>query len=417
MSLNQSNFILRDFIIAAGGEEYRFTPNHLTYLRYTEDISSAAIRIEAQITDSETGIISELQGMEPIIVGWEDQKENFITFNGIIYDIQDRTNKEGKSKATILCCTADLMNNAATKLSKRFGPGGGKKISDIVEKEILTDVLYTTYDITAEPTQNKFSFVSPYWSPFTIIKWLCTKSISGSSGSGQNASCGYTFYLNKRGYQFQSFDSFSTQEPVKKIVVGHNPDESEEEDDKMIIPVQSMQVTTSSDILKGMNMGSFNSRVMSLDVKDMKYEEHPFNINKYYTSVPLLNPSYSPPEYFKKFDRDNASTRIMSKIMDSALFTEGKYTQGLTAQLSQAALREKLFYNKCVEVEYIGLLDLTVGDVVELLSFKGKAREVDGANSCMYVVGIVERQFISQNDNMSTKLTLSTDSPGIVIQR
>ena len=124
MSLNQSNFILRDFVIAAGGEEYRFTPNHLTYLRYTEDISSAAIRIEAQITDSETGIISELQGMEPIIVGWEDQKENFITFNGIIYDIQDRTNKEGKSKATILCCTADLMNNAATKLSKRFGPGG-----------------------------------------------------------------------------------------------------------------------------------------------------------------------------------------------------------------------------------------------------------------------------------------------------
>ena len=93
MSLNQSNFILRDFIIAAGGEEYRFTPNHLTYLRYTEDISSAAIRIEAQITDSETGIISELQGMEPIIVGWEDQKENFITFNGIISKKYDNISK------------------------------------------------------------------------------------------------------------------------------------------------------------------------------------------------------------------------------------------------------------------------------------------------------------------------------------
>ena len=67
-------------------------------------------------------------------------------------------------------------------------------------------------------------------------------------------------------------------------------------------------------------------------------------------------------------------------------------------------------------MEYIGLLDLTVGDVVELLSFKGKARDVDGANSGMYVVGIIERQFISQNANMSTKLPLYTDSPGIEIQ-
>ena len=127
-------------------------------------------------------------------------------------------------------------------------------------------------------------------------------------------------------------------------------------------------------------------------------------------------PSYGDSEKvlgtYKKFDRDNASTRIMSKIMDSALFTEGKYTQGMTAQLSQASLREKLFYNKEVEVEYIGQFDLTVGDVIELLSFKGKDRKIDNANSGFYVIGRLERQFISQNDNMSTRLTLYTDSPG-----
>ena len=412
MAQSTTNFALKDLIIAVDGEEYRFTPNHLTYLRYTEDIKSAAIRVEAQITDSETGIISSLQGMEPVIVSFDDDKENNIEFNGVIYDVQDRSNKDGKSKATIMACTADLMNNAATKLSRRFGPGGGKKISEIVEKEILTDILFTAQEITVEPTLNKFSFISPYWCPFTIIKWLCSKSISGESGSGANSSCGYAFYLNNRGYQFQSFDSFSKQEPVRKIVVGHNPDEQEDEDTKNIIPVKSMTVKTSSDVLKGMNMGSYNSRVMSLDVKDMKYEEHPFNINKYYNTIPLLNDNFKPPEYYKKFDRDNASTRIMSKIMDSALFTEGKYTQGMTAQLSQASLREKLFYNKEVEVEYIGQFDLTVGDVIELLSFKGKDRKIDNANSGFYVIGRLERQFISQNDNMSTRLTLYTDSPG-----
>ena len=105
--------------------------------------------------------------------------------------------------------------------------------------------------------------------------------------------------------------------------MGHNPDEQEDEDTKNIIPVKSMTVKTSSDVLKGMNMGSYNSRVMSLDVKDMKYEEHPFNINKYYNTIPLLNDNFKHSEYYKKFDRDNASTRIMSKNNGQCIIHRG----------------------------------------------------------------------------------------------
>jgi len=151
---------------------------------------------------------------------------------------------------------------------------------------------------------------------------------------------------------------------------------------------------------------------MTLDVKDMHYVEHPFNISKYYQDVPLMNASFSAPDYYKKFDRDNAHTRIMSKIMDTALFTEGTMTKGMTRQLSQSSLREKLFYAKSVEVEYIGTNELTVGDVVELIAFKGKDRDTDYENSGNYVIGRVEKQFLSANDQMSTKLILYTDSPG-----
>ena len=62
-----------------------------------------------------------------------------------------------------------MVNNAATKLSRRFGKGGGRKIHDIVKTEILQDILHTTYEIRVEKTQNKFSYISPYWSPFTMI--------------------------------------------------------------------------------------------------------------------------------------------------------------------------------------------------------------------------------------------------------
>ena len=169
---------------------------------------------------------------------------------------------------------------------------------------------------------------------------------------------------------------------------------------------------SSFDVLKGLNVGSFNSMVMTLDVKDMHYVEHPFNITKYYQEVPLMNPNFKAPEYYSKFDRENAHTRIMSKVMDTALFTEGTYTKGMTKQLSQSALREKLFYAKSAEIEYIGTNELTVGDVVEVLAFKGKDRETDYDNSGKYVIGRVEKQFLSQDDKMSTRLILYTDSPG-----
>ena len=418
MQETKSNFSLRHFVISSPAldEPVPLTMNHVLYLKYTEDIRSASVRLEAQITDSDVGIVSTLQGMEPVFIGWEDTEEpttNFYQINGVIYDIQDRSTKDGKSKATLLICTYDLVNNAATKLSRRFGKGGGKKISDIVRTEILKDVLHTTYPLEIEKTENKFSFISPYWSPYTIIKWLCAKSIPEKKKGTKAASAGYCFFQNKRGYNFLSYDYFSRQKPVKKLVVGHEPAEGEEpEEDKNIIPINKLDITSNFDVLKGLNVGSFNSMVMTLDVKDMHYVEHPFNITKYYKDVPLMNDNFVAPDYYKKFDRDNAHTRIMSKIMDTALFTEGTMTKGMTKQLSQASLREKLFYNKAAEVEYIGTNELTVGDVVEVLTYKGKDKELDYENSGKYVIGRVEKQFLSSGDMMSTKLVLYTDSPG-----
>ena len=144
----------------------------------------------------------------------------------------------------------------------------------------------------------------------------------------------------------------------------------------------------------------------------MKYEEHPFSITKYYEDVSVMN-SRKTPQFFEGFDNELTYTRIMSKISDSALFTEGTYTQGFTKQLSQSSLREKLFYNKKVTVELVSDYSLEIGEVVQLDVYKGSSDRVqDYANSGKYVIGKVERTFKSSEDKMSTKLTLFTDSDG-----
>ena len=413
MSVNtQSNFQLLAFLIA---DYPPITSNQVLYVKYTEDMQAATMRMEVQITDTSTGMLSELVGMERVFISIGDSEaKTEIGGDFVIYDIQDRKNVGGKSSAVLMLCTVDFLNNAANKVSRRFGKGQGKKINDIVEKEILKDLIGVTDNRIAriEPCVNNFSFVSPYWNPFTAIRWLGAKAIPATKGSGKASTAGYAFYETRAGYNFVSYDSFASLEPVTRMVVGHEPDELEEEDDTGITPISSVKIESSVDLLKGLNLGSYSSNVMTIDLKDMKFEQHPFSINKFYDEILTLN-SGAAPEFYKGFDNNLTHTRIMSKVSDSALFTEGTYTQGFTKQLSQSSLREKLFYGKKVIVELISDYSLEIGEVVQLDIYKGgRDRKQDFANSGKYVIGKVERTFKTTSDNMTTRLTLYTDSDG-----
>ena len=413
MSVNtQSNFQLVNFFIA---DYPPIGVNQVLYVKYTEDIRQATMTMEVQVTDSETGFLSELQGMEPVFIRIADSKnETELGGQFVVYDIQDRRNVGGKSSAVLMLCTPDFLNNAANKVSRRFGKGMGIKIHDIVKEEILGNLMGVEPErlLNFEPCVNSFSFVSPYWNPFTAIRWLASKAIPASKGSGPAATAGYAFYQTRSGYNFESYDSFASKEPVVRMVVGHDPDEMEDEEDTGILPLDSLTVESSVDLLQGLNLGSYSSNVMTLDLKNMEFKQHPFNINKYYRDVSVMN-SRTTPEFYKGFDTNATYTRIMSKISDSALFTEGTYTKGFTKQLSQSSLREKLFYAKKVVVDFVADYSLEIGEVVQLDVYKGTSdREKDYAVSGKYVIGKVERTFKSSEDKMTSRLTLYTDSDG-----
>ena len=413
MSVNtQSNFQLVNFFIA---DYPPIGVNQVLYVKYTEDMRQATTTMEVQITDSETGFLSDLQGMEPVFIRIADSKgETEVGGEFVVYDIQDRRNIGGKSSAVLMLCTPDFLNNAANKVSRRFGKGMGIKIHDIVKEEILGNLMGVEPErlLNFEPCVNSFSFVSPYWNPFTAIRWLASKAIPASKGSGPAATAGYAFYQTRGGYNFESYDSFASKEPVVRMVVGHDPKEMEDEEDTGILPLDSLTVESSVDLLQGLNLGSYSSNVMTLDLKNMEFKQHPFNINKYYRDVSVMN-SRTTPEFYKGFDTNATYTRIMSKISDSALFTEGTYTKGFTKQLSQSSLREKLFYAKKVVVDFVADYSLEIGEVVQLDVYKGTSdREQDYSVSGRYVIGRVERTFKSSEDKMTSRLTLYTDSDG-----
>ena len=108
--------------------------NHLLELHYIEDITKSNIIIAATINDTETALVSKLFGLEAVSIEFKDHKENTISTNMVIYDIKDRMIVSGKKmKATLYMISPDAVNNSATKISERFGKGGGETSSEIVK--------------------------------------------------------------------------------------------------------------------------------------------------------------------------------------------------------------------------------------------------------------------------------------------
>ena len=327
----------------------------------------------------------------------------------IIYDVKDRMVIDGKkSQATLYCVSVDAVKNSAKKISRRFGKGGGKFTHELVTELMKTEIK-TDKTVDVDESATKLSFVSPYWDPYTIISWLAWRSIL-QDGSGKK-SAGYLFYEDRRGYHFKAMDGLVEQPKAKDIKVNFSADELDEE----TIAVDGFTVTGASDIFRGLNLGSYASTTFTLDMKDFKYEEVPFFINDFYSSMKKLNPTAELPEFFRRFggtELGGAPTRIMSKVMDTAMYTEGTYTQDLTRQLSQSMIRNQLFFSQSATFQYEGKMDLYIGDVVMVTKYDAKSGEINVEDSGRYIIGKIYRQFLTERDTMSTQVTLYRDSVG-----
>ena len=386
-----------------------FTSNNLLELHYIEDITKSNVLLIIKLNDSSSSVLSNIQGMEPIDITWSDTYDNTISYSMVIYDVKDRMVIDGKkSQATLYCVSVDAVRNSAKKISRRFGKGGGKFTHELVT-ELMKDEIKTDKTVDVDESATKLSFVSPYWDPYTIISWLAWRSIL-QSGSGKK-SAGFLFYEDRKGYHFKAMDSLVEQPKVRDIKVNFNADELDEDE----IAVDGFTVQGSSDIFRGLNLGSYASTTFTLDMKDFKYTETPFFINDFYSKMKKLNPMSELPEFYKRFGGEEiggSPTRIMSKVIDSAMYTEGTYTQELTRQLSQSMIRNQLFFNQSATFEYEGKQDLMIGEVVRVLKFDARSGMPDPDISGRYIVGKIYRQFLTERDTMSTQVTLYRDSIG-----
>ena len=427
--MKQTNFrlIQLDIGISTKSEEsgdqgflvVSLSSNHLIELHYIEDITKSNLLIMLKINDSGSGVLDSLVGMDPVELIWTDDslsegmEGNVIKQSLVVYDIKDRMIKDGKqSQATLYCISIDAVRNSATKISRRFGKGGGQFTNEMVD-ELLKKDLASSRPLVVDKSTTKLSFVSPYWDPYTIISWLAWRSIE-EGGSGKK-SAGYLFYENVDGYFFRSMDALTQQAPSRDINVNYAPDNEDGDDEEMKdIHIFGFSVSEPSDLFRGINLGSYASTTFTLNMKDFKYEEIPFFIKDFYPTMKKLNPRELP-SFYERFGSEETGgrpTRIMSKVLDTAMYTEGTYTQDLTKQLSQSMIRNQLFFNQSATYEYEGMQDLKIGQVVQVNKYNARTGKKEPVISGKYIVGKIYRQFLSERDMMSTRVTLYRDNLG-----
>ena len=402
----EGNFKLKSLIIEVGGTPRSVSPNNLLNVRYTEDIRRSSIHLEVTLTDSEDGLMSKVFGMEPIFISFADKKDNTIELQMVVYEVTNREIVGGKQmKATLRCCNEDVTNAAGILISQQFED---KNISNIVG-DLLSKTLNSRIPVVKKDQSiNKFTFVTNYWNPIKIIQWLTDKAIYAES-SGKSATAGFVFFETQRGYHWRALDSLVKGKAKYKLVMGTeiDPDRLDKGD---LIELSNINVNETSNVLQGLNYGSYSSRATIFDIGNQEVKDFDFNAYELYNGIPKLNQGKIP-ESYKNLDK-NSPTRIMTKVMNSKLYNAGEYTKDLTKILSQASFRNKMFYNKEVEAEFIGDQTIEVGDVVELENYIGRSREKDPVNSGKYIVGKILREYNTTDSNMKTRLTLYNDSLG-----
>lgn len=136
-------------------------------------------------------------------------------------------------------------------------------------------------------TANILKFVSPGWSPFQCINWICSKTLPANGGSAN-----FLFWETTKGFYFGNFDTILRKPEVSSIgtYVYSSPRITTltEEDIKnltFMFNIRSLSVEKTFDQLENLMTGYITNRVINVDIINKGYEnidyDHGLSFNNY----------------------------------------------------------------------------------------------------------------------------------------
>ena len=152
----------------------------------------------------------------------------------------------------------ETITNETSRVGKKFKSTTpiSDSVKDIVKNYLKTDKLN---DDNVDKTQNPYGFLGNLRKPFTILTWLASKSVPGTSGK-DDATAGYLFFQTVDGYHFKSIDSLIEADPYSvKYIYSQVVQDNEQSNDFRILKYSTNK---NQDLLGNLKRGAYCSHRM-----------------------------------------------------------------------------------------------------------------------------------------------------------
>lgn len=147
----------------------------------------------------------------------------------------------------------------------------GYVIENLNNETILKNSDKTKIVILTE-TSNKIKFVSPGWTPFKCLSWLCSRAIPK-----EGKACNFLFYETNKFFVFGSMETIFRLGRISNYSIGtyhYNPPgvyKTVETNKKMFV-IEDLAIISSSNSLDSYSRGHYGSTVFSIDLINKNYE-------------------------------------------------------------------------------------------------------------------------------------------------
>lgn len=383
-------YYIRRFIVESyTGENYYDMTSCVSSIEYFEDLFSPAVFVRLVLvnTDGELTTFSKgkdkkgtkskygLRGGERISLKIEQPATGESIFLDettspyYIYKISNSTIEYTREALVVDLAPTEVFKNETSRVTGKYK---NQPISESV-KQIL-DKLDTTKKVYVDPTQNSYSFFGNNKRPFTVLTWLCPKSVPGTvSGlSPEKGTAGFLFYENKRGYHFKSLDNLfvSLSSAVGISTYYYKPVDTPASQIENFTIKNLPTFEKNVNVFENMRIGMYSSANVFFDLNTKSSESYNYKLTESYEIMKHTSSRNEKP--IIPLNLQNNPTRLMVKLIDSVVTEPNANADPLNKEdsriryQSQSVARYNLAFSQALNITIPLNLKLCVGDIVDL---------------------------------------------------
>jgi len=449
MSESYFNYRITKFLIEplGGGDGYDLI-SCISSIQYFEDLFSPSIFITVTIVDS-AGILNSLPNKEKgregirggervsLVIEQPATKET-ITLDETkntyyIYKVHGSTTQSTKEVFTIDLCPAEVFMNETSRVICKYNDTIGNTVNKIL-KDVLKTSNYKSTNI--EKTANKYVFYGNTKRPFTVLTWLCPKSIPATKPLGaEKGTAGFLFYQNKNGFNFRSVDSLmsgfelNTTNKVGITTYFYTEQAPSPASIDSNFRISNMPVFEKNvNIMENMRIGMYSSKNYFFDINARKFNTYNYTLKDSYPLMSHASKSNTPPQIPLGLESKDHPSRLMVRILDNFNSDPADSSPNAPAAINnstddtlyyqaQSVARYNLAFSQSLNITVPLNLKLTVGNLV-ILNFgyitkeSGKKGFKDSQKSGYYLIKELSHLFEQGQHKGWTALKLIKDSYG-----